>query len=157
MKNKFKAYDSYTNEIYPVIDISYDDNGEVDGIGFLFKDITLISESDDGYIGIYRDRKFMEKNPVILLPYIGLIYPNKEEAYYGDIVKWGEKSKCCGKVIYEYIGCIDWLEDGAMYIRRISLEGDHWVGFGNWYDDDVEKLGNKFKDIELYEKEFIPY
>ena len=154
MRNKFKAYDSFTKKIYPVIDISYTEEGEVDGVGFIYEDDSFMKL---GMVGIYRDSEFIKDHPVVLLPYIGLVDIHGDEIYFGDIVKWEEKSKCCGKVIYTYIGCIDWLEDGAMYIRRIALEDDHWVGFGNWYNDGVVRLGNKYQDVELYDKEFIPF
>lgn len=77
MKQNFKCLDSRFNKIYPVIDISCDENGDVDGIGFLADDDT----------GIYRDEQMLEHDGIIIYAGLDIILNSISQLSSEDLFK----------------------------------------------------------------------
>lgn len=134
---KFRVWDKYEKQMYPISSIDYD---------IFSQEIRIIAVGHkNGMCTAYNKNHNSEKCDITaleLMQYTGLHDKNGKEIYEGDIVKIKYRDEDIGKVIYEYNGfSIDVTNMNKNY-GRVSFVNNFMEVIGNIYDN-PELLGGE--------------
>lgn len=134
---KFRVWDKYEKQMYPISSIDYD---------IFSQEIRIIAVGHkNGMCTAYNKNHNSEKCDITaleLMQYTGLHDKNGKEIYEGDIVKIKYRDEDIGKVIYEYNGfSIDVTNMNKNY-GRVSFVNNFIEVIGNIYDN-PELLGGE--------------
>lgn len=136
-KIKFRVWDKYKKQMYPISSIDYD---------IFSQEIRIIAVGhENGMCTAYNKNHNSEKCDITaleLMQYTGLHDKNGKEIYEGDIVKIKYRDEDIGKVIYEHNGfSIDVTNMNKNY-GRVSFVNNFMEVIGNIYDN-PELLGGE--------------
>lgn len=137
-KIKFRVWDKYKKQMYPISSIDYD---------IFSQEIRIIAVGhENGMCTAYNKNHNSEKCDITaleLMQYTGLHDKNGKEIYEGDIVKkTGNIGIDIGKVIYEYNGFIVDVMNMDRFYGRVHLLEKFTEVIGNIYEDS-ELLGGE--------------
>lgn len=143
-KIKFRVWDKYKKQMYPISSIDYD---------IFSQEIRIIAVGHkNGMCTSYNKNHNSEKCDITaleLMQYTGLHDKNGKELYEGDIVKITNKNS---KVISmkPIIADIEWSEEYLTYTLITTSVKDAFESLKDYLDEyDIEVIGNIYDNPEL--------
>lgn len=147
-KIKFRVWDKYKKQMYPISSIDYD---------IFSQEIRIIAVGHkNGMCTSYNKNHNSEKCDITaleLMQYTGLHDKNGKELYEGDIVKITEKEKISKHKVISMkpiIADIEWSEEYLTYTLITTSVKDAFESLTDYLDEyDIEVIGNIYDNPEL--------
>ena len=152
---KFRAWQKYHKRMVEVINISFDDNGEINGVATFVENQAPqhINYRDDLLGGFFlKDERGMVLE---LMQYTGLKDKNGVEIFEGDLVRVGTQAKVNGEFPIGYVVRAN--DKPEMFIalpEQLKETGERQYYLENLYRhylDEFEVIGNIHENPELLE------
>lgn len=145
---KFRVWDKYKKQMYPISSIDYN---------IFSQEIRIIAVGHkNGMCTAYNKNHNSEKCDITaleLMQYTGLKDKNGKEIYEGDIVKITEKEKISKHKVISMkpiIADIEWSEEYLTYTLITTSVKDAFESLTDYLDEcDIEVIGNIYDNPEL--------